>query len=234
MAPLIMMVEDEVEIHEVVRFALESEGFQLHALSSGEALLDNLLLRRPSLLLVDQLLPGKKGTDLIRDVRATQDFADLPIMLLTACFSEEDKVNGFGAGADDYLTKPFSSGELLGRIRALIRRSQKGQIAAASTQSTAAVQCITHKNVKLDLRAYRAMLDDQEVALTLTEFRILKELMMQKGQAISRTDLCQRVLGKALTSDRTIDVHMAAIRRKLKSIAKDIKTIRGVGYLLVS
>lgn len=225
MAPLIVMVEDEIEIHDVVRFAVESEGFELEALESSERLMDKLSHRRPALLLLDQLLPGKKGMDIIRDIRANRDFSNLPIMMLTACFSEEDKVSGFGAGADDYLTKPFSKGELIGRIRALLRRSDPKVL-------TDEIQSVSHRDVVLDLRAYRALLNGEEVALTLTEFRILKELMLQKGQAISRSDLCQKVLGKALTSDRTIDVHMAAIRRKLKSISQDIKTIRGVGYLL--
>jgi DNA-binding response OmpR family regulator len=218
----IMIVEDEKDIREILRSLLEDNGYEVVALENGAQISEELKKHRPVLLLLDQILPGKSGVDLVREVRATADFVRLPIMMVTGLSGEEDKVVALDYGADDYVTKPFYPKELISRIRALIRRVE----APEEPQS----QKISCDNLTIDFSAHRVVFGNREIALTLTEFKILGELLKQSGQVLTRERLRERALGNLNVTDRTIDVHMASLRKKLEPWGNQIETVRGVGY----
>jgi two-component system phosphate regulon response regulator PhoB len=227
----VMVVEDESDIREILKNLLEEEGFQVVALDNGMNLLEELKSNRPDLLLLDQILPGKTGVEALREVRASQNFGRLPVIMVTGLSGEEDKVNALDIGADDYVTKPFYPKELAARIKALARRSD-GVVPATETTSApkAAGSKIVRDGLVIDFSAHRVTVEGNEVALTLTEFKILSELLKQAGQVLTREKLRERALGNLNVTDRTIDVHMASLRKKLGDLGDQIETVRGVGY----
>lgn len=241
----VMVVEDEGDIREILKNLLEEEGFQVVALDNGLNLMAELTSNQPDLLLLDQILPGKTGVEAVREVRASHDFGRLPIIMVTGLSGEEDKVNALDIGADDYVTKPFYPKELAARIKALARRvdtapvtlpdSRAGSQAAAAAPRATATSTpnetrIVRENLVIDFSAHRVTIDGQEIALTLTEFKILGELLKQSGQVLTREKLRERALGNLNVTDRTIDVHMASLRKKLGALGNSIETVRGVGY----
>ena len=228
----VMVVEDESDIREILKNLLEEEGFQVVTLDNGVNLLEELKTNRPDLLLLDQILPGKTGVEAVREVRASQNFGRLPIIMVTGLSGEEDKVNALDLGADDYVTKPFYPKELAARIKALARRSDVATPVEIKTPapSGSSDTRIVHENLVIDFSAHRVTIDGSEVALTLTEFKILSELLKQAGQVLTREKLRERALGNLNVTDRTIDVHMASLRKKLGNIGNQIETVRGVGY----
>lgn len=227
----VMVVEDESDIREILKNLLEEEGFQVVALDNGMNLLEELKSNRPDLLLLDQILPGKTGVEALREVRASQNFGRLPIIMVTGLSGEEDKVNALDIGADDYVTKPFYPKELAARIKALARRSD-GVVPAVETAETlkSSESKIVRDTLVIDFSAHRVTVGGNEVALTLTEFKILSELLKQAGQVLTREKLRERALGNLNVTDRTIDVHMASLRKKLGDLGNQIETVRGVGY----
>ena len=218
----VLVIEDERDIRDIIRSTLEEEGFKVYELPRGEEALQFIRRSRPDVVLVDQILPGKRGTEVIQEVRMTRAFQLLPMILVTGCDSEAEKVSGLTLGADDYITKPFSRKELIARVKACLRRSQ---ITGGTKQGE-----IHSGTLKVNLSSHRATLSEVELRLTLTEFKILVELMSYDGKVLSRADLCDRVLGRANVTDRTIDVHIAALRKKLGARGDEIETVRGVGY----
>ena len=227
----VMIVEDESDIREILKSLLEEEGFQVVALENGMNLLEELKVNRPDLLLLDQILPGKTGVEAVREVRASLNFSNLPIIMVTGLSGEEDKVTALEIGADDYVTKPFYPKELAARIKALARRSESAVGSAASpSPPKSSHDRITHDSLVVDFSAHRVTVDGAAVALTLTEFKILVELLKQAGQVLTREKLRERALGNLNVTDRTIDVHMASLRKKLGLIGHQIETVRGVGY----
>lgn len=247
----VMVVEDESDIREILKNLLEEEGFQVVALDNGLNLLEELRTNKPDLLLLDQILPGKTGVEAVREVRASANFGRLPIIMVTGLSGEDDKVNALDLGADDYVTKPFYPKELAARIKALARRSEHstaayearsegGMTVGVSSGSTSAYTVpregnrISHDSVDIDFAAHRVTVDGSEVALTLTEFKILGELLKQSGQVLTREKLRERALGNLNVTDRTIDVHMASLRKKLGLVGNQIETVRGVGYRFAS
>jgi len=219
----IMLIEDEHEIREILKSLLEDEGFVVVALENGIEIMSKLQQHVPQLLIVDQLMPVKKGVEVINEVRADSFFSKIPIIMLSALSSESDKVRAFETGADDYVTKPFQAKELCARIRALHRRTQ-------AERDAQKIESIQFGSLMVDFIGHRVLVDKMEVALTLTEFKILTELLKQGDQVLSREGLRERALGNLNVSDRTIDVHMAALRKKLGSVGDSIHTVRGVGY----
>lgn len=216
----VMVVEDEKDIRDILRGLLEEEGFQVVALEDGMSILDDLDRSLPDLLLMDHILPGKSGIEAVREVRACDRFSRIPIIMVTGLSGEDEKVAALETGADDYVTKPFFPKELAARIKALARRS-----ALDTTRDKIVKGALT-----MDFSAHRVTLNDQDVALTLTEFKILAELLKQSGQVLSREKLRERALGNLNVTDRTIDVHMASLRKKLGALGDQIETVRGVGY----
>lgn len=224
----VMVVEDESDIREILKNLLEEEGFQVVALDNGMNLIAELNTNQPDLLLLDQILPGKTGVEAVREVRASQTFGRLPIIMVTGLSGEEDKVNALDLGADDYVTKPFYPKELAARIKALARRSDV--VGPNDTVSKSKEDRIVRDSLMIDFSAHRVTVDKIEIALTLTEFKILSELLKQSGQVLTREKLRERALGNLNVTDRTIDVHMASLRKKLGTIGNQIETVRGVGY----
>ncbi|MCM2281361.1 MAG: response regulator transcription factor [Bdellovibrionaceae bacterium] len=216
----VMVVEDEQDIREILKNLLEDEGFQVVALENGIHILEELRRHTPDLVLLDHILPGKTGVEVVREIRGQDAYARLPIIMVTGLSGEDDKVTALDIGADDYVTKPFYPKELAARIKALARRSE-----IEPKQSR-----LTHNRLTIDFAAHRVLLDGREVALTLTEFKILSELLKQSGTVLTRERLRERALGNLNVTDRTIDVHMASLRKKLAPLGDQIETVRGVGY----
>lgn len=220
----VLVIEDETEIRDFLVSQLEENGMRAMGLPSGDELRQALEVFQPHAVLLDQMMPGKSGREIVREIRAHVQFADLPIMMVTGLDAEVEKVESLGEGADDYVTKPFSIREVIARINALIRRSQA---AHRANQKSIVVRDLT-----VDLVAHRVSLRGKEVPLTLTEFKILVELLRQCGQVLTRDRLREKALGNLNVTDRTIDVHMASLRKKLEEIGDLIETVRGVGYRL--
>ncbi|MEK7358344.1 MAG: response regulator transcription factor, partial [Bdellovibrionota bacterium] len=215
----VMVVEDEADIREILRNLLEEEGFQVVALETGLNIMEELNQHRPDLLLLDQILPGKTGVEAVKEVRASNGFSKLPIIMVTGLSGEDDKVNALDLGADDYVTKPFYPKELAARIKALARRTDTFN----GEGDGVAPEKIERGTVSIDFTAHRVTVSGQEILLTLTEFKILGELLKQSGQVLTREKLRERALGNLNVTDRTIDVHMASLRKKLGAIGHHIE-----------
>lgn len=218
----VLIVEDEAEIREFLVSQFVETGATAHSLSSGDTVLSAMEAFRPNLVLLDHMMPGKSGKEVIHDIRSHAQFSETPIMMVTGVSAEDDKIAALELGADDYVTKPFSVRELVARAQALVRRSQN---AHKSQQKNLVV-----KDLHVDLTAHKVTLRGDSVALTLTEFKILCELLQQSGQVLTRDRLRERALGNLNVTDRTIDVHMASLRKKLHEMGDTIETVRGVGY----
>lgn len=218
----VLIIEDEEEIREFLVSQFVEVGNQALGLSSGEAVIQSMESFQPNVILLDQMMPGKSGRDVIREIRSHARFSETPIMMVTGLDSEQEKIDALEMGADDYVTKPFSVKEVIARAHALVRRAK----AAHKSQQ---------KNLKvgtlnIDFTAHKVTMHDQQVPLTLTEFKILCELLKQQGQVLTRDKLRERALGNLNVTDRTIDVHMASLRKKLSDMGDKIETVRGVGY----
>jgi two-component system alkaline phosphatase synthesis response regulator PhoP len=218
----VLVIEDEEEIREFLVSQFNEVGNQAMGLSSGEAVIASLENFGPSVILLDQMMPGKSGRDVIREIRSHARFSETPIMMVTGLDSEQEKIEALEMGADDYVTKPFSVKEVIARAQALVRRAK----AAHKSQQ----KNLNVGELSIDFTAHRVTMAEQEVPLTLTEFKILCELLKQQGQVLTRDKLRERALGNLNVTDRTIDVHMASLRKKLAHMGEKIETVRGVGY----
>ncbi len=220
--PTILLVEDDRTLREVVALNLERQGFTVHQVADGEAALAAVRHTPPDLIVLDVMLPKLDGLSLCRIIRAE---SDVPIILLTARTGEVDKIVGLESGADDYVTKPFSIGELIARIRAVLRRAE-GHKAAA--------QVLQVGPLRLDLLRWEATRGGRPLALSPREFRLLAEFMRHPGMVLSRDLLLERVWGPYYVGDvRTVDVHVRWLRQKIEedpSNPRWIQTVRGVGY----
>jgi two-component system phosphate regulon response regulator PhoB len=220
--PRILIIEDERGLTDVLSYNLNREGYETIVAHDGPEGLRKAQMQLPDLILLDIMLPGMDGLEVCRQLRAGKQTAKTPILMLTAKSEEMDQVVGFTVGADDYVTKPFSVKVLLQRIRALQRRSET----ALDPQDV-----IEHLGVTMDKIKHRVTVDDRELDLTPTEFRLLECLLRQPGRAFTRTQLMDSAIEEgALVLERTIDVHIKSLRRKLGDEQDYIETVRGVGY----
>jgi two-component system phosphate regulon response regulator PhoB len=225
MAPRILVVDDEPDLLELVRFTLAQEGFAVVTAATGEDALARLRRDAPDLLILDLMLPDVPGTEIARRLRADAGLKDLPVLMLTAKSEEVDRVVGFELGADDYVTKPFSPRELVLRVRALLRRS-----AREATESNV----LEHEVLRVDRSSHRCFVNGDEVELTAKEFDLLTSLMRRPGRVLSRERLLDEVWGSSITvTARTIDTHLKRLRAKLGVAGDLIETVRGVGYRFV-
>ena len=217
----ILLVEDEGTLRKTLKLSLEEQGYEVTTAADGYDGLQKARTKMFDLLLVDLMLPGLDGLSLVRAVR--QDW-DVPVLILTARTSDMDKIVGLETGADDYLTKPFSLGELLARIRALLRRAER----------SGPRDVLTSGGIALDLVGRRATLGGQALNLSPKEFSLLAELMRHERAVLSRDLLLTRVWGYDYMGDsRTVDVHVRWLREKIEedpSNPKMIQTVRGIGY----
>jgi two-component system phosphate regulon response regulator PhoB len=220
----ILIVEDEADLAELLCYNLEREGYRCRRAADGAAALEEVRQHRPDLMILDRMLPHVSGDEVMRQVKEDPRVKAMPIVMLTAKAEETDELAGFALGADDYVTKPFSMKLLLARVEAVLNRAVSDEEAP---------DVLTAGPITLDRDRYEMAVDGTPVALTSTEFRILEALMAASGRVLSRAQLINTVLGPSVAvTDRTIDVHIAALRKKLADAAGWIQTIRGVGYTL--
>jgi two-component system phosphate regulon response regulator PhoB len=217
----VLVIEDERDLVDVLKYNLDREGYDTIIAHDGLEGLRKAQTLLPDLILLDIMLPGMSGTDVCRELRAGERTRDIPIIIISARSEETDQVVGFSLGADDYVTKPFSAKVLMQRIKALQRRVE------GATDPQAVIEYL---GVKIDRVRHRAFAEDRELDLTPTEFRLLECLLRQPGRAFSRHQLMDAAIGEgAIVLERTIDVHIKTLRKKLGS-ADLIETVRGVGY----
>lgn len=221
---LILMVEDEAHIIELARLYFEREGFRVSAVGDGEAALEAARRESPALLVLDVMLPKLDGFEVCKRVRAK---SDVPIIMLTARDDDLDKIIGLELGADDYLTKPFNPRELVARVKAILRRSER----AAPKANTAALHL---NDVTIDPAAREVLVRGKRATLRTKEFDLLVTLAEHKGLVLTREKLLELVWGfDYMGQTRTIDVHVAHVRKALAGSQVMIETITGAGYKLV-
>jgi two-component system, OmpR family, alkaline phosphatase synthesis response regulator PhoP len=222
---LVMLIEDEKEIRDLVRYNLEKAGYRVAAAADGEAGLQQLFASRPDALVLDLMLPGMNGLEIVRELRSEPLTHDLPILVLTARSAEMDKLLGFEQGADDYLTKPFSPRELVARVKALLRRSRPPGAGPAMVVGP----------LRVDLDAHEAHVGGAKLDLTPREFDLLAFLARNPGRALSRDELLRKVWGYDYVGEtRTVDVHVRRLRAKLGDQHGLIETVLGAGYKLTA
>lgn len=225
MAEKILVVDDERPIADILKFNLERAGYQVETAYDGDQALQVALADLPDLIILDIMLPGKDGFEVCREIRRR---STVPIIMLTAKEAETDKIQGLDEGADDYVTKPFSPGEVVARVRALLRRSQ-GSMSANSDPDH--IYC---GHLTIDVKGHQVLRDDQQIELTTREFELLKYLAQHPGQVFSRETLLEDVWGYRYHGDiRTVDVTIRRLREKIEEHPGDprfILTKRGAGY----
>ena len=225
MAAKILIVEDEAAIRQMLSMVLTQEGYNSLEVANVGAAFEMLENLTPDLILLDWMMPGLSGLEFTRRLKKTPNTRSIPIILLTAKSEEANKVTALDAGADDYITKPFSTPELIARIRALLRRSDPDS-EASDTLKTAAL--------RLELKSRRAFCGNERLTLSPLEFKLLHFFMSHPGRVYSRNQLLDQVWGtNTFIEDRTVDVHIRRLRKILEPCKSDnlIQTVRGSGYL---
>ena len=221
----ILLVEDEHDIQELLKFHLEREKLSIMIAGTGEDALSNLQSRKPDLILLDLMLPGMDGLEVCRRIKAKEDTREIPIIMLTAKDSEADIVAGLEMGAADYICKPFSPRILIARIHAVLRRP----VPLAPDEKTG--PSIHAGSLTVDPERYKVEIKGKEVPLTYTEFRILYLLAAVPGRAFTRQQIVDQVRGESYSvTERIVDVQMVSLRKKLGHLGDWIETVRGVGY----
>lgn len=227
MKPKILVVDDEAAIRNMLAFSLSRAEMDVETAVDGDEALSRLERDSPppDLLVVDWMMPGTDGVQLTRRVRSTPRLAHLPVILLTARGNERDRTRGLDSGADDYVVKPFSTRELISRVRAVLRRTAPAQAAEPERLRVG--------DLVLDLQSHRVLADDRPLRVGPTEFRLLKLFMASPGRAWSRRQLLREVWGeRSSIEERTVDVHIRRLRKALEPTrhAGYVQTVRGLGY----
>lgn len=219
----IFVTEDDDNIRELIKIALEGYGYSVYPFESAEEALEALDKQTCDLAIFDIMLPGMDGTEAVKQIRTQPKNANLPIIMLTAKDSELDKIIGLDMGADDYVTKPFSVLELMARIRSLLRRSQ------AVNKTASAL--LTMGSLTINTNTGEVLAGDKQITLTLKEFELLKYLVENNHRVVSRNELLNKIWGYEYTGEtRTVDIHIRTLRQKLGEHCEYIKTVRGMGY----
>lgn len=222
MDKLIYIVEDDKNIRELVIYALKTAGFCGEGFENATEFYEGMSREMPSLILMDIMLPDEDGITILKKLKNSQKWSQVPVIMLTAKTTEYDKVVGLDTGADDYITKPFGVLELISRVKAVMRRSTKGP---------AADEALSIGVLSVDEQKHRVSADGQEVSLTHKEFELLVYLMKNRGIVLSRDRILEVIWDYNYEGEsRTVDVHIGSLRQKLGSCGDMIKTIRGVGY----
>lgn len=229
-AKRILVVEDEPDIAALVAYQLTREGFRVETAATGTEALETIHRELPDLVVLDRMLPGISGDEVLRSLRNEEATRSVPVLLLTARREQEERIEGLELGADDYLTKPFSPRELVLRVHSILRRAEEpagergGRLMRAGP-------------LALDARAHRASIDGVELSLTPTEFRLLQSLLERKGRTRSRRQLLEdawdvdsKIVDRIQT--RTVDMHIRRLRGKLGAFGGWVETVRGFGYRL--
>jgi len=217
----LLVIEDESDIADVLRYNLGKEGFDVDVISRGDHALEAIRESPPDLLLLDLMLPGLDGLELMRILRRAPTTAALPVIMITARGEEIDRIVGLELGADDYISKPFSPREVVLRVKSLLRR----------LEPQAEAELLEAGRIRLDVTGHRLEVDGVEVSLTATEFRLLRELIVNAGRVQTRDRLLTEVWGYSDDVDsRTVDTHVRRLRKKLGPESTFIETVVGVGY----
>ncbi len=218
---MIFYVEDDESIRELVIYTLKTTGFEARGFENGKEFFAALSDETPELILLDIMLPDEDGLKILKKVRAMDSCRYVPVILLTARGTEYDKVIGLDSGADDYITKPFGMMELVSRIRAVMRRFDRG----------AASQELSCGRIHMDIARHRVTVDGNPVTLAKKEFDLLKYLMENQGIVLTRDKMLETIWGYDFDGEtRTVDVHVRTLRQKLGEGGSLIETVRGVGY----
>jgi two-component system phosphate regulon response regulator PhoB len=223
MAASILIVEDEADLRELMRYNLEAESFRIATAESGDEAVERIRDGVPDLILLDWMLPGLSGIELCRRWRSREETARTPIIMITARGEEEERVRGLATGADDYMVKPFSMPELVARIHALLRRSSPQLV----------TNLLKAGDLELDRQSHRVRRSGRDLHLGPTEYRLLEYLMRHPGRVYSREQLLDGVWGNDVYVDeRTVDVHVGRLRKAINRgrEADPIRTVRGAGY----
>ncbi len=234
--PYILIVEDEPEIADLICFHVQREGFEAKAVHSGKIAMNVVTREPPMLIVLDLMLPDLDGLEVCRRLKWDPKTRHIPVLIVSAKGEETDVVTGIELGADDYVTKPFSPKELMARLRNIVRRqSVHGSIhAEPSTVDDVKQISLANGALVIDIDRHHVFVEGEPIELTLTEFGILHCLAARPGFVRTRDQIIQAVHGDdRVLSNRTIDVHMTALRRKLGSIGSAIQTVRGIGYRIV-
>jgi len=218
---MIYYVEDDANIRELVIYTLNQTGLSAKGFSDATGFFAASADEKPTLILLDIMLPGEDGLTILKKIRANASTTSIPVMMITAKTTEFDKVSGLDLGADDYITKPFGMAELVARVKALLRRS--GMKTSAER--------LTHEELVVDIAKHTVTVGGQNIILTYKEFSLLACLMENAGRAFTREQLLETVWGYDYEGGtRTVDVHVQTLRTKLGSAGRFIETVRGVGY----
>lgn len=217
---MIYCVEDERNIRELLVYTLQTTGFDAKGLESGEQLYKELNQQVPDLILLDIMMPGEDGYQILAKIKKMPEVHDVPVIMVTAKGDEFDKVKGLDLGADDYITKPFGMMEFISRVKAVLRRSGPKQ-----------QDVLVHGALEIRIKRHEVLEHGRKVELTLKEFELLRYLMENKGLVLSRDQILTRIWGYDFDGEtRTVDVHVRTLRQKLGDVGSCIETVRGVGY----
>jgi two-component system alkaline phosphatase synthesis response regulator PhoP len=219
----ILVVEDEAPIQELLKFNLERKKYRVKVVDSGEKALEQAAQFMPDLILLDIMLPGTDGLEVCKQLKSDSTTSAIPIIMLTALSEESDIVMGLELGADDYVTKPFSPSVLLARVKAALRRIEPEQ--------TVNPDLISIHGIQIDTVRYKVTVDGKEISLTSTEFKVLQLMANQPGRVFTRYQIVDAVHGDDYpVTDRSVDVQIVGLRKKLGDTGTSIETVRGIGY----
>lgn len=220
---MIYCVEDDSSIRELVVYTLESTGFHARGFEDGKMFEEALAQEVPELVLLDIMLPGEDGMQILKKLKSSSKTKDIPVIMVTAKGAEYDKVMGLDAGADDYVTKPFGMMELVSRIKAVLRRSQK--------KDGSEEKILSYGEIQMNTGKHEVTVGGEVVQLTLKEYELLKRLIKNPNMVLTRDQLLEDIWGYDFDGEtRTVDVHVRTLRQKLGSCGECIETVRGVGY----
>lgn len=220
---MIFCVEDDSNIRELVVYTLESTGLKARGFEEGSSFLEALALETPDLVLLDIMLPGEDGMELLKKLKASPKTRDIPVIMVTAKGAEYDKVMGLDTGADDYVTKPFGMMELVSRVKAVLRRSVR--------EGSRSEDSIVIGEIEMNMKKHEVKVLGEVISLTLKEYELLKRLMKNSNIVLTRDQLLEDIWGYDFDGEtRTVDVHVRTLRQKLGSAGERIETVRGVGY----
>ncbi|WP_296134657.1 response regulator transcription factor [Corynebacterium sp.] len=225
----ILIVEDEESLADPLAFLLRKEGFDVLLAPDGPSALEQFEANSVDIVLLDLMLPGMSGTDVCKQLRAT---SSVPVIMVTARDSEIDKVVGLELGADDYVTKPYSSRELIARIRAVLRRGS--EVSSEGGEEEPDEQILEGGRVRMDVERHTVLVDGEPVSMPLKEFDLLEYLLRNAGRVLTRGQLIDRIWGADYVGDtKTLDVHVKRLRSKIESEPshpQNLVTVRGLGY----
>lgn len=219
---MIFCVEDDTNIRELIEYTLTSTGFEVKTFDCGQLFYEAIKAQKPSLVLLDIMLPDADGIEILKSIRQSQELADVPVIMLTAKSERMDKIKGLDSGADDYITKPFDILELISRIKAVLRRYTPKKKNDGITERA---------GIKLDTKKHTVYSKGNEVSLTLKEYNLLQMLLEAEGNVVTRENIISTVWETDFEGEsRTLDVHIRSLRHKLGETGNAIETVRNVGY----